>query len=106
MWQTLPAGWVHTFESHYTLHQDLVVPVVAVLGGSEPYSRSAESGQSLSYCTNFGLMAWQMCTRAGAGLQQICAEKHSLIHTLLVWRSSVPGAQRCGFRMSPQRIGK
>ena len=47
-----------------------------------------------------------MCTRAGAGLQQIRAEKHSLMHTLLVWRSSVPGAQRCCFRMSPQKIGK
>ena len=34
-----------------------------------------------------------MCTRAGAELRQICAETHSLIHTLLVWRSSVPGAQ-------------
>ena len=34
-----------------------------------------------------------MCTRAGAELQQICAETHSLTHTLLVWRSSVPGAQ-------------
>ena len=38
-----------------------------------------------------------MCTRAGAGLQQICAGKHNLTHTLLVWRSSVPGAQRCCF---------
>ena len=47
-----------------------------------------------------------MCTRAGADLQQICAETHSLIHTLLVWRSSVPGAQRCCCRMSPQKIGK
>ena len=47
-----------------------------------------------------------MCTRAGAELQQVCAEIHSLIHTLLVWPSSVPGAQPCCFRMSPQKFGK
>ena len=51
-------------------------------------------------------MGWLMCTRAGAGLQQICAKKHSLKHSRLVWRSSLPGAQRCCFRMSPQKIGK
>ena len=51
-------------------------------------------------------MGWLMCTKAGAEVQQFCAEKHSLMHTRLVWRSSVPGAQRCCFRMSPQKIRK
>ena len=48
-------------------------------------------------------MGWLMCTKAGAEVQQFCAEKRSLMHTRLVWRSSVPGAQRCCFRMSPQK---
>ena len=47
-----------------------------------------------------------MSTRAGAELQQICADIHSLTHALLVRRSSAPGAHRCCLRMSPQRIGK
>ena len=46
-----------------------------------------------------------MCTRTGAELQQVCTKNNSLIHALLVWHSSVPGAQRCSFRMSPQKIG-
>ena len=52
------------------------------------------------------MMGWLMCTRAGAELQQMCAGTHSLIHTLLVWRSSMPGAQCYCFRMSPQKMGK
>ena len=47
-----------------------------------------------------------MSTRAGAELQQICAENLCLTHALLVWRSRVPGAHRYRLRMSPQQIAK
>ena len=47
-----------------------------------------------------------MCTRAGTEVQQVCAEKHTRTDALLVWRSSLRGAQSLCFRMSPQKIGK